>query len=273
MIHGMLERTDAVQRGQKNMSMAIITGASSGLGMDYALEVYRQHPEIEEIVLIARRRERLEALAEKLSGRRVTVLALDLTKRESREEIAAFLAEKSGAANPVRLLINNAGFGWMGNVGEGDAELQADMVQLNCGALTALCALTLPYMKKGSVIVNVCSIAAFVPTPRMTVYCSTKAYVLSFSKSLREETKKQGINVLAVCPAPMDTEFLSIAGIEGKSKTFDMLPRVKSAEVAKKSLRKAFAGRAVYTNRVIYKLYRVLGKLLPHNWLMGIATV
>ncbi len=252
------------------MSMAIITGASSGLGMDYALEVYKQHPEIEEIVLIARRKERLEALAEKLEGRKVTILAFDLTKKENRADIAQFLAERNA---DVRLLINNAGFGWMGNVGEGDAEMQADMVSLNCGALTAMCALTLPHMKKGSVIVNVCSIAAFVPTPRMTVYCSTKAYVLSFSKSLREETKKNGINVLAVCPAPMDTEFLSVAGITGNSKMFDMLPRVKSREVAAKSLVKAFAGRAVYTNRVMYKLYRVLGKLLPHNWLMGMTTV
>lgn len=252
------------------MSMAMITGASSGLGMDYAMEVYKQHPEIDEIVLIARRRERLEELAKKLLGRKVTILPLDLTKRESRAQIADFLAEKNA---DVKLLVNNAGFGWMGNVGEGDAELQADMVSLNCGALTALCALTLPHMNKGAVIVNVCSIAAFVPTPRMSVYCSTKAYVLSFSKSLREETKKNGINVLAVCPAPMDTEFLSVAGIEGKSKLFDRLPRVKSCEVAQKSLQKAFAGRAVYTNRVMYKLYRVLGKLLPHNWLMGMATV
>ena len=128
-------------------------------------------------------------------------------------------------------------------------------------------------IKKGSAIINVCSIAAFVPTPRMTVYCSTKAYVFSFSKSLREETKKSGINVLAVCPAPMDTEFLAVAGIEGKSPLFDKLPRVKPAEVAEKSLRKAFAGRAVYTNRILYKMYRVLGKLLPHNWLMGASTV
>ncbi len=252
------------------MSIAIITGASSGLGVDYAMEVYRQHPEIEEIVLIARRKERLEALAEKLSGRRVTILSLDLTKAESRAQIAQFLSEKG---QEVRLLINNAGFGWMGNVGEGDPEMQAKMVSLNCGALTALCALTLPHMKKGGVIVNVCSIAAFVPTPRMSVYCSTKAYVLSFSKALREETKGRGINVLAVCPAPMDTEFLSVAGISGNSKMFDMLPRVKSSEVARKSLQKAFAGRAVYTNRVMYKLYRVLGKLLPHNWLMGMTTV
>lgn len=252
------------------MSMAIITGASSGLGREYALAVCRQHLEIDEFVLIARRRDRLEALKSGLSGKTVTILPIDLTDRAGRAQIAAFLKERKA---DVKLLVNNAGFGLMGEVRELDAERQADMVSLNCGALTALCSMTLPYMKKGSVILNVCSIAAFVPTPRMTVYCSTKAYVFSFSKSLREETKKDGINVLAVCPAPMDTEFLALAGIEGKSRTFDLLPRVQPKEVAEKSLEKAFAGRAVYTNRVLYKLYRVLGKLLPHNWLMKISKV
>lgn len=259
------------------MTMAIITGASSGLGREYALAACRQHPEIEHFVLIARREDRLMEVADELSeelpsgkGRSVTVLPADLTNKADRERIAEFLWDN----NPdVRLLINNAGFGQMGYVSDLDAEKQADMVSLNCGALTALCAVVLPYMKKGSAIINVCSIAAFVPTPRMTVYCSTKAYVFSFSKSLREETKKDGINVLAVCPAPMDTEFLAIAGIEGESRMFDMLPRVQPREVAEKSLRKAFAGRAVYTNRVIYKVYRVLGKILPHNWLMKVSKV
>ena len=252
------------------MSMAVITGASSGLGREYVMAAYRQHPEIDEFVLVARRRDRLEALKSGLSGKTVTILPIDLTDRAGRAQIAAFLKERKA---DVKLLVNNAGFGLMGEVRELDAERQADMVSLNCGALTALCSMTLPYMKKGSVILNVCSIAAFVPTPRMTVYCSTKAYVFSFSKSLREETKKDGINVLAVCPAPMDTEFLALAGIEGKSRTFDLLPRVQPKEVAEKSLEKAFAGRAVYTNRVLYKLYRVLGKLLPHNWLMKISKV
>lgn len=257
------------------MSMAIITGASSGLGREYALAAVRQHPEIDHIVLIARRAERLCELADNLTHepnnpKKVTCLPMDLTDINSRFQLECFLKENRA---DVRLLVNNAGFGLMGEVCELDAERQANMVSLNCGALTALCAMTLPYMKKGSVIINVCSIAAFVPTPRMTVYCSTKAYVFSFSKSLREETKKNGVNVLAVCPAPMDTEFLAVAGIEGKSRLFDRLPRVKPDEVAQKSMKKAFAGRAVYTNRVLYKLYRVLGKLLPHNWLMGMSTV
>lgn len=249
-------------------TMAIITGASSGLGREYALAACRQHPEIEEFVLIARRRDRLEALAEELPGKKITILPADLTQKEDRAGIAEFLME-SGA--DVKLLVNNAGFGLMGEVASLDAEKQADMVSLNCGALTALCSMVLPYMKKGSAVINVCSIAAFVPTPNMTVYCSTKAYVFSFSKSLREETKKDGINVLAVCPAPMDTEFLALAGIN--SRTFDMLPRVNPREVAEKSLKKAFEGRAVYTNRVLYKVYRVLGKLLPHNWLMKVSKV
>ena len=252
------------------MSMAIITGASSGLGREYALAACRQHPEIEEFVLIARRADRLEALGRELSGKKITVLPADLTKKEDRAAIREFLSKNEA---DVKLLINNAGFGLMGEAELLDAEKQADMVSLNCGALTALCSMILPYMSKGSVIVNVCSIAAFVPTPRMTTYCSTKAYVFSFSKALREEVKKRGINVLAVCPAPMDTEFLAIAGIEGKSKLFDMLPHVSPKEVAEKSLRKAFMGRAVYTNGLLYKLCRVLGKLLPHNWLMGTSTV
>lgn len=252
------------------MSMAVITGASSGLGKEYVYAVCQAHPEIDELVLIARRKDRLEALSGELKGRKITVLPLDLTDKEARASYQGFLKERG---DEVRLLINNAGFGWMGNVAEGDAQLQADMVALNCGALTAMCALTLPYMKKGGVILNVCSIAAFVPTPRMAVYCSTKAYVFSFSKALREETKKSGVNVLAVCPAPMDTEFLAIAGIEGKSKLFDTLPHVSAKTVAGVSLRKAFAGRAVYTNHILYKVYRVLGKLLPHNWLMGTTTV
>lgn len=246
------------------MSMAIITGASSGLGREYALAIAAQHPGINEIVLIARRADRLEALAEQLQGKAV-VLALDLTLPESRVRLSSFLKERQA---DVGLLINNAGFGLMGPVAGLDPEAQANMVALNCGALTAVTAIVLPYMKRGAAVINVCSIASFVPTPNMTVYCSTKAYVLSFSKSLREEQKKSGVNVLAVCPAPMDTEFLDVAGITGKSKTFDLLPRVSPKAIAEISLRKAFIGRAVYTNRFMYKLYRVLGKLLPHNLLM-----
>lgn len=252
------------------MSMAIITGASSGLGREFVRAAVADHPEIDEYLLIARRKERLEALAAEFPSIKFTILPLDLTLAESRAQITAFLKERRP---DVRLLVNNSGYGWMGDVAQADPEEQAGMVALNCGALTAMCALTLPFMPRGSVIVNVCSIAAFIPTPRMAVYCSTKAYVFSFSKALREEVRSAGINVLAACPGPMDTEFLDVAGITGRSKLFATLPRVSPAQMARQSLKKAFSGRAVYTNGLLYKLYRVLGKLLPHNWLMKTTTV
>ena len=132
-----------------------------------------------------------------------------------------------------------------------------------------LTALVLPRMQRGAVIVNVASIASFAPTPRLNTYSATKAFVLSYTKGLREELKPLGVNALAVCPAPMDTEFLAVAGIEpGHSPAFDHLPRVKADRVAEKSLAAAHRGRCVYTNGLLYKFYRVLAKLLPHNLLM-----
>lgn len=252
------------------MSVAIITGASSGLGREYALAVARQFPQIDEIWLIARRRERLEALVKELNGKKTVILPLDLADPQSFDEYAEGLKQ---ASPDVRILINNAGFGWLGDFCDADWHSQTGMVDLNVRALTALSNLTLPYMKRGAFVVQVCSIAAFVPTPRMSVYCATKAYVLSFSKALREELRVKGINSLAVCPAPMETEFLDVAGVTGKSARFDSLPRVKPAQVAARSLAAAQRGRAVYTNRLMYKCYRVLGRLLPHGFVMRFTKV
>jgi len=99
----------------------------------------------------------------------------------------------------------------------------------------------------------------------MTVYCSTKAFVYSFSKALRAELRKHKIGVTAVCPGPMDTEFLPVAGIVGNSKMFNTLPRCNVTEVAEKTVKAACRNRGIYTNKLIYKLYRVIAKLLPHG--------
>jgi len=249
------------------MSVAVITGASSGLGAQYAREIEMAYPDIDEIYLIARRKDRLSALCGELS-KKVEILDMDLQDYGSYERYRRFLEER---APDIKILINNAGFGKLCDFEKGELSSQTGMCDVNVRALTAMALITLPYMKKGGFIINVCSIAAFVPTPRMTVYCSTKAYVMSFSKSLREELKVRGINVLAVCPAPMDTEFLKTADIVD-SKTFDALPRVKIEDVAKGSLYAAAHGRAVYTNRAIYKFYRFVSKMLPHNLLMKFTT-
>ena len=248
---------------------AILTGASSGLGKEFLAEVVRQFPDVDQLILIARRQERLAQLALDYPQKRVIILPLDLTQPASFDSLEAQLAELKP---DVKMLINNAGFGTLGDFADMDRDSQTRMVDLNVRALTALTRIALPYMSRGSFVLNVCSIAAFCPNPRMTVYCSTKAYVLSFSKSLRYELKPKGINVLAVCPGPMSTEFLPLAGITNEnSKTFATLPYCNPPQVARGALRAAQSGHAVYTPRVFFKFYRVLAKVLPHNWLMPVS--
>lgn len=247
------------------MNIAVITGASSGLGWEYAKAVYETRTDLDKIWVIARREERLQELKSKL-GDKIIPVAFDITDPQSVEDYAQMLKDKNAT---VKLLINNAGFGKLGYFDELSFLENTRMVQLNCEALTAMTATTLPFMNEKSEIVNTCSIASFAPNTRMAVYSSTKAYVMSLSRALRLELKRRKINVLAVCPGPMDTEFLSVANIErGASKTFDMLPRVNARVMAIKSLKASRKGHAVYTNKIFYKFYRLLAKLLPHSLVM-----
>lgn len=250
------------------MNIAVITGASSGLGAEYAKAADNYFGGIDEIWLIARRKDRLEKLAQTIQLP-CRILDIDLTDDESMGRYKEML--EIYEAN-VRLLINNAGFGKLGNFDAIPVSDNAGMVRLNCEAVTTLTAITLPFMRSGAQIINVSSIASFVPNTRMAVYCSTKAYITSFSRALRGELKKRRINVLAVCPGPMETEFLPVANIQkGSSKTFDILPRVNPEKIAKKSLEASKKHRAVYTERAFYKFYRFLSKIIPHGIMMKLA--
>ncbi len=250
------------------MKIAVITGASAGLGEQFALKIDRMYPQIEEIWLVARRADKLESLSAKLN-KKSRILPIDITDSKSLELYTEALKE-SGAE--VSLLINNAGCGKLGAFDSMPSTDASFMIRLNCEALTVFTSLTLPFMNKGGEIINSCSIASFVPNTRMAVYSSTKAYVMSLSRALREELKSRGINVLAACPGPMETEFLALAGIQkGSSRTFDTLPRVKADVMAEKSLKASSRKRSVYTNLAFYKFYRILAKLLPHSLVMKLA--
>ena len=249
------------------MNIAIITGASSGLGRAFFDRLTSVYPDVEQVWLIARRAERLQEMAAGYPIP-VTVLSMDLTDAAAYTELERRLAEEKPT---VRLLINNAGVGELDNMIDSDRATQCRMVELNCRALTAVTMVTLPYMQAGCAIINVASIASFVPNARMTVYSSTKAYVLSLSKGLREELRPLKIHVLAVCPGPMDTEFLTVANITGRSATFRRLPYANPDKVAKTALKKAVAGRGVYTPLLLFKVYRVLAKLLPHSLMMKLC--
>ena len=246
------------------MSIAILTGASAGLGQSFFKSLLARHPDLDSIWLIARRKERLEQMGEG-SPVPVKVLPLDLVDTASYDALAENLKAEDAK---VKILINNAGLGELDNVADSTWPVQSRMVDLNCRALTAVTTLTLPYMARGGFIVNVCSIASFCPNTRMTVYSSTKAYVMSFTKGLREELKPLGINALAVCPGPMRTEFLDVANITERSKMFKTLPYSDPDAVADKAMVAAAKGRCVYTHLLLFKFYRVLAKLAPHNVLM-----
>lgn len=247
------------------MNIAVITGASSGLGAEYAKAVYETRADLDEIWVIARREDRLQKLKADL-GSSVIPMAFDITDKQSIDRYIARLKENNAT---VKLLINNAGFGKLGNFDTLSLHENTAMVRLNCEALTAVTAATLPFMNENSEIINTCSIASFAPNTRMAVYSSTKAYVMSLSRALRAELKTRKINVLAVCPGPMNTEFLEIADIsKGASRTFDTLPRVNTRDMAIKSLKASKKRKAVYTNRLFFKFYRLLAKILPHSLVM-----
>lgn len=251
------------------MNIAILTGASAGLGQSFFRSLTARYPDLDAIWLIARRVERLQQMGEN-SPIPTVALGLDLTDAAAYEVLTARLDAEQPT---VKILINNAGLGQLDNVADSDWATQSRMVDLNCRALTAVTTLVLPYMTKGSFVVNVASIASFAPNARMTVYSSTKAYVLSFSRGLREELRQRGggINSLAVCPGPMRTEFLEVADITDRSPMFKMLPYCDPDKVADRAVVRAARGRAVYTPRLFFKFYRLLAKLVPRCLIMKLC--
>lgn len=193
------------------MKIAIVTGASSGMGREFVRQLGYFYKNLDEIWVIARRKERLEALA-KESRVPLRIFAGDLQKKKVYKELRDALEKEQP---DLRMLVNSAGFGKSGSVEEISSEkfrIQTDMVDVNCRSLTRMTLLCLPFLRAGSRIVNLASASAFCPQPYFSVYAATKSYVLSFSRSLGEELRKKGIVVTAVCPGPVDTEFSSFPG-------------------------------------------------------------
>ena len=250
------------------MRIAIVTGASSGLGKEFATEIIENYRELDEIWLIARRKERLDEIRQKYPEKKIRAVPLDLGKEESFAELKKIMDEN----NPdIRILVSNAGVGTRGKFDEKDLKSQLDMINLNINGCVAVTRLCLPYMKKGAFIVETGSVCSFVPNPSMAVYSGTKAFVLYFSRAIRNELKQRGINVCALCPGNMASEMAILSEQEGKRSIVNMLPYLDMRMVAKNSLIAAQRGKAVYTPGAFYKFYRVISKILPHNLLMLFA--
>ena len=189
----------------------LITGASSGIGEEFARRYAAQK---QDLVLVARSQDKLNKLAEEFTsqhGIRVTVFALDLSEPDAAER----LWEKTNRAGlEIDVLVNNAGFGTQRDVADDDPDRLEEEVRLNCLTVVGLTARYLPAMRErqNGTIINIASTAAFQPLPHMAVYGATKAFVLSFTEALWSETQKDGIRVLAVCPGSTDTPFFEHSG-------------------------------------------------------------
>lgn len=200
--------------------IAVVTGASSGLGREYVKLIdkrCRTHPKdrVDQIWVIARRKQRLEELQKEVKTP-LRIISMDLTDPDMEKKIRALYEEEKP---DIRLLVNSAGFGKIGNYAEISNESAAKMVDLNCKAPVLMCQLSIPYMQEGSRILNVCSTAAFSAFQFLGIYCASKAFIYRYSRSLRVELFPRHISVTAVCPYWVkDTEFIPVAKEEGEKK-------------------------------------------------------
>lgn len=188
------------------MNIAIVTGASSGIGREFALRIAQRY-DIDEIWLIARREEKLRATAAQMKTVS-RIFSLDLTKEESLDFLRKKLTE---TAPSVKVLVNSAGFGKFGSVESQNEKDVIDMINLNARATACISKMCIPFMQSGSAIINVSSVSGFVPLPYLNVYSATKAFILRFSQALAKELEEKRISVTAVCPYWVATEMMSVA--------------------------------------------------------------
>lgn len=248
------------------MKTAIITGASSGLGREAAIQIADRFSGIQEIWLIARRRDRLENLAKELPVP-TRIFALDICEKTSLEQLeAAFEAEKP----EIKFLVNAAGYGKLAPVGTIGLEEETGMVALNCQALCAVTHLALPYMAKESRILQFASGAAFSPEPGFAIYSASKAFVLSYSRALNAELKKKGICVTAVCPGPVRTEFHQVAISEGHLPIYKILAMADPRKVVKLAIRDSMMGKSLSIYGLSMKAFFLAGKILPHELIIHV---
>jgi short-subunit dehydrogenase len=230
-------------------SWVVITGASSGIGAEFAkLFAADGHP----IVLIARREDRLRELAKTLPVE-TRICVQDLSTPDAAERVEQFLVNEGVEPG---VLVNNAGFGVRGRFLDEDRVRQLAMIQLNVATLVDLTYRLLPKCKGG--VINVASLAAFQPGPYMAVYFATKAFVLHFSEAIREET---GANVTAFCPGPVATEFGDVAGLGNPAAySWWTLTAEKATKIGYRGFRK---GRAIVIPGVIARISNTLNWLVP----------
>ena len=247
--------------GTKNI--AIITGASSGLGKEFVKLVVND-TNIDEIFVLARRKEKLDSLVTEY-GEKIKPYIIDLSERNNIYEFGDYLKQQD---INIKLLINNAGYAKFCSYDDISIEESLNMIDLNVSGVVAMGLACIPFMRKDSHIINIASLAAFQPVPYQNIYSATKSFVKNYSQALNVELKDKGIKVIAVCPGWIKTELYERACIGAKKASNNFTYMVTPDVVAKKALKDAYAGKDISVFGPYANFCRILAKILPEKWIM-----
>lgn len=250
------------------MNIIIITGASSGIGREFARQMDYYFSNIDEFWLVARSNDKLQEVAASLQHP-TRIFAMDVTEDAKLDYLEQTVKEQEAV---VRMLINCAGYGIMGAVEKQNRENALGMIRLNCEALTNITHRLIPYMSRNSRIIQLASSAAFLPQVDFAIYAATKSYVLSFSRALGEELRSKGIYVTSVCPGPVDTPFFDIAERNGSTLAIKKYTMVKADKVVAKALRDSYNKKSTSVCSLPIQAFEVAAKLLPHDEILKFTT-
>ena len=249
--------------------VAVITGASSGMGREFANLIDRELTCIDEIWLIARRRDRLEEVRDEIHKPSL-IICSDVSEDSFADYYRKMLKQERAG---IKLLINCAGYGIIGSVAETGYDVSVGMVKTNCEGLTTVTQLSLPYMLEKSRIINLASSAAFLPQPDFAIYAASKSYVLSFSRALNVELRERNIFVTAVCPGPVATEFFRIAEDGHKRAWFKDYFMADCYSVVKQALEDSMARKELSIYGTAMKILYILSKIIPHRIILKIMRI
>ncbi len=252
------------------MNIAIVTGASSGLGAEFVKQL-DEHEHLDEIWVIARRLDRLEMLAGMVETP-IRPIPLDLTQQDSFTTVTQMIEENEA---DVRILINAAGMGKIGSWKDIPIEQCNAMIDINCKAAIDMTQMVLPYMKRGARILEICSSSAFQPLPYINIYAASKALLYRYSRALRWELFSEGISVTAVCPYWIkDTEFIETAQTSDTKRYIRGFPFASRAKsVAKHALFDAKQRLPVSSPGIFCLIQRVAAKFIPSEIMMGFWAI
>lgn len=251
------------------MNIAVITGASSGLGLESAKQIDSIYTyKLDEIWLISRRIGKMEALAADLKHK-VRIFAIDVSDKNALNEYNTSLKELSPN---ILMLVNAAGCGYYGNFCDNTIEDINSTIDTNCNGLVNITYISIPYVVSGGRIIQFASASAFMPQQSFAVYAASKSFVLSFSRALNEELKSRNISVTVACPGPVKTEFMNLASKYKKASLMKTLVAAKPSSTVHTIIYDSYKRKAVSVPTGTMKVIRLISKLFSHSLLLNLLS-